>query len=248
MIRRAGFAAGVLFASVPVAAQTRPVARPTLRLASVKPVVLTAQNTRSTTGVGAQRQAVISAGDGAAVVAPVTLPVVSGAPLTLEQLLNPAPGFGFDFVHLEAINRGLAMRALIDPVTQQTLALVRGLPQVTPLLPVGFATTPVVVVEPATPPVVVVQSPAAAAVAAPPSPPSPAPPTGEAAPVPDIGNFLFVLRDGTTAAAVAFAIDNDRIVYISPEGARRTLPLSALDRAATLARNAERGTTLLLPQ
>src|SRR5713226_10218966 len=45
------------------------------------------------------------------------------APISVQQLLNPVPGLGFDFAHLAAINRNLDVRALIDPVTQQRLAL-----------------------------------------------------------------------------------------------------------------------------
>src|SRR5713101_7824426 len=35
----------------------------------------------------------------------------------------PVPGLGFDFAHLAAINSGVGVRALIDPVTQHELAL-----------------------------------------------------------------------------------------------------------------------------
>jgi hypothetical protein len=175
-----------------------------------------------------------------------------GTPLTLEQLLNPAPGLGFDFAHLEAINSNLAVRALIDPVTQQTLALVRGLPQVSPIVPIGFGfgPAPVVVVE--QPPVVVVQSPQASA----PSPPAPevaAPaPAAGAAPAPsaapDIGNFVLVLRSGKTVDAAGFTVHGSLLVYIAPDGSRHTLPLDALDLPTTLERNAERGSFLSLPR
>lgn len=175
----------------------------------------------------------------------------TGTPLTLEQLLNPAPGLGFDFAHLEAINSNLAVRALIDPVTQQTLALVRGLPQVTPIVPIGFGlgSAPVVVVE--QPPVVVVQAPQAPA----PPPPAPeavaAPPPAQVAPapgpVPDIGNFVLVLRSGNTVDAAGFTVHGSLLVYVAPDGSRHTLPLDALDLPATIERNAERGSFVSLP-
>src|SRR5574337_872338 len=45
------------------------------------------------------------------------------APLTVQQLLQPVPGFGFDFTHLAAVTRDLDIRAVIDPITQQRLAV-----------------------------------------------------------------------------------------------------------------------------
>lgn len=43
-------------------------------------------------------------------------------PLPVQQILNPYPGFGFDFEHLTAIHRDDDIKALIDPATQVRLA------------------------------------------------------------------------------------------------------------------------------
>ena len=36
-------------------------------------------------------------------------------PLSVQQLLDPYPAYGFDFAHLTAIDRDLGMKAFIDP-------------------------------------------------------------------------------------------------------------------------------------
>ena len=42
--------------------------------------------------------------------------------LTLQQLLDPVPPPGFDYQYLSAIDSDLAVKALIDPVTQWRVA------------------------------------------------------------------------------------------------------------------------------
>lgn len=68
------------------------------------------------------------------------------------------PGFGFDFTHHAAVNRDIGVRALIDPITQQQLALERQIRRETPVFPGAFPvvlnSTQVIVMPPA--PVVVV--------------------------------------------------------------------------------------------
>lgn len=177
---------------------------------------------------------------------------VSGSPLQLDQLLNPAPGLGFDFVHLAAINHNLGERALIDPITQQELALAERLLRETPIEPVSFPffePQPTVLVEQQQPPVIIVQQPQAAAAPAPQVAAQSAPPPAEVAPppLPDIGEFTLVLRDATRIKAVAFTRQGDRIVYITAEGLRRSFPATDLDSAATVQINDERGTPLQLP-
>jgi hypothetical protein len=68
-----------------------------------------------------------------------------------------------------------------------------------------------------------------------------------AAPVQDEGEFTLVLRDGTRISALAFTHSNDTIIYISPDGGRRTLANSDFDADATVRVNQERGTPLQLP-
>src|SRR5689334_24970063 len=40
---------------------------------------------------------------------------LNGSPISLDQLLDPTPGFGFDFEHLNAVNPDLGIKAIIDP-------------------------------------------------------------------------------------------------------------------------------------
>lgn len=72
-------------------------------------------------------------------------------------------------------------------------------------------------------------------------------PTNPPEPAREIGEFILVRRDGTVLSAVAFSAQPERIVYVTREGIRRSLPLADLDVNATLRMNEERGTTLHLP-
>jgi hypothetical protein len=65
--------------------------------------------------------------------------------------------------------------------------------------------------------------------------------------LPDEGQFTLVLHDGKQLQAVAFTHMKDRIVYISPDGSRRSIPIGDLDPDATVRVNQERGTPLQLP-
>lgn len=188
-----------------------------------------------------------------------TLPVspvvttLGGTPISLGQLLNPAPGLGFDFTHLAAINSNLGVQAIIDPLTQHELALALRLPQVVPTAFWGFAgyggyAESPYVASPSQPQIIVVQQPvpqaAPAAQAAPiPAPEAAAPP---APPLPDVGQFLLVQRDGNVIHAVAFTVEGKNVVYITANGLRRTIPLGQIDTRLTEQRNAERGTMLHL--
>jgi hypothetical protein len=67
------------------------------------------------------------------------------------------------------------------------------------------------------------------------------------APLPDSGQFTLVLRDGKQIEAVAFTHMEDRIVYITVDGSRRTIARTDLDADATIRLNQERGTPLQLP-
>jgi hypothetical protein len=182
--------------------------------------------------------------------------VLNGDSLTLQQLLNPVPGLGFDYEHLAAINSNLGVRALIDPVTQLRLAqaerLLRESPGVTPVFLGGYGdygdygSQPIDAQQPQ-PQIIVLQQPAPQ-----PAPeveaPAPEPVAGPAPePRPDADQFILVLRDGSRITAVAFSRQDSRIVYITPEGKRRSLAISGLDAAATIRVNEERGTSLQLP-
>jgi hypothetical protein len=93
------------------------------------------------------------------------------------------------------------------------------------------------------PQVIVVQAPGAQQQDAPPAPEAAAP----AAPLPDVGQFTLVLKGGKQIQAVAFTRQNDKIVYITTDGSRRSIAASDLDSAATASINQERGTPLQLP-
>jgi hypothetical protein len=66
-------------------------------------------------------------------------------------------------------------------------------------------------------------------------------------PLPDEGEFTLVLRSGREIEAVAFTRVNDKIIYITSGGSRRTLALADVDSEATVRLNQERGTPLQLP-
>lgn len=174
-----------------------------------------------------------------------------GFPLTLQDLLNPVPGLGFDFAHLAAINHDLGIQALIDPVTQGRLAIAERLLRETPLTSTFFpffdSGTPIVVVQ--QPPVVVVQQPPT--VVEQPAPQAAAEteamPATASAPLPDEGEFTLVLRDGAQIEALGFTHTGDRIIYVTLQGQRRSVAVKDLDSDATLRINEERGTPLQLP-
>lgn len=63
-------------------------------------------------------------------------------------------------------------------------------------------------------------------------------------PVPDVGNFILVRRDGRILFASIFSVVGSQLHYVTPEGIRRTLDLSDLDAGATQQMNEARGTTV----
>jgi hypothetical protein len=184
-----------------------------------------------------------------------------GDPLSVQQLLDPFPGFGFNFEYLNAIDSDLGIKALIDPVTQGRLALAERLSNN------HFASPGFYILDgggayavpsdsdasdqqaqasasaPQQPQIIVVQQPMAQQ----PAPDSSAPQEAVSAPLPDEGEFTLVLRNGSQIQAVAFTRAGDKIVYITPEGGRRSIAASALDADATEQTNQENGTPLQLP-
>jgi hypothetical protein len=63
-------------------------------------------------------------------------------------------------------------------------------------------------------------------------------------PIPDVGNFILVRRDGRILFASVFSVVGSQLQYVTPEGIRRTLPISELDAGATQQMNEARGTTV----
>jgi hypothetical protein len=68
-----------------------------------------------------------------------------------------------------------------------------------------------------------------------------------APPLRDVGSFTLVTRQGNMLDAVAFTRSSDRLVYITPDGGRRTLAVRDLDVNETQRLNAERGTPITIP-
>jgi hypothetical protein len=66
----------------------------------------------------------------------------------------------------------------------------------------------------------------------------------QSASLPDEGEFTLILRSGQEIEAVAFTRVDDRIVYITVGGGRRTVAVRDVDVEATVRLNQERGTPL----
>ncbi len=188
---------------------------------------------------------------------------VAGGGATVRTLLEgnfPVPGLGFDYPHLAAINRNLDTHALIDPVTQQRLALARQIRRETPAVPVVpfFPMVPQVIVVQSPPPVIVLQQ-AQTETSEPPAlraaragalsrePAAQVPAVRDVEPHRVLEEFVLVRKDGREVLAVAFSAQNGLLVYITREGVRRSLALADVDREATTLRNEERGADVRLP-
>src|SRR5579862_8370751 len=192
-------------------------------------------------------------------VAPFSAGSFSGSSGTLQQLLDPVPPPGFDYQYLSAIDSDLAEKAFIDPVTELRIASARRF-----LRGRGFGGGGYYILDgggyyypdesdqseaaqqPAPqqqqPQVIVLQQAAAEQATQ-----QPAAESASEAPLPDVGQFVLVLRNGTRIEAVAFTSSNGKIVYITADGNRRTIALADLDADTTVRVNEERGTPLQLP-
>jgi nucleoid-associated protein YgaU len=185
-----------------------------------------------------------------------------GAPLSVQQLLDPVPGLGFDYADLAARDQDLDIKAAIDPATQWRLAIAERLLRDNRgfggfvgtggyildgggvyTVPEEPASEPAAAAPAPQPQIIVVQAPAAANQQGGATAPSA---ESQGPPLPDVGQFTLVLRDGTKIQAVAFTRKSDTIVYITTDGSRRTLAVADLDSAATQRVNQERGTPLNL--
>lgn len=192
-----------------------------------------------------------TAGSTTPVAPPPVVTTLGGTPISLGQLLNPTPGLGFDFTHLAAINSDLAVRALINPLTQHELALALQLPQVQPAAfysgyPAygGYVETQAATA-PTQPQIIVLQQPASRAAAAAPAPaPAPKVTTPPLPPLPPLGALLLVQRNGKVIRAIAFSEEGKDVVYITSDGRRRTIAIDQINVKATEERNAEHGTIL----
>jgi hypothetical protein len=201
----------------------------------------------------------------------------AGAPLNIQELLNITPTSGFTWEHVNAINRDLPEKALIDPVTQLEIAqaerllrttggagfggggayLVGGYPYYIPTeseAEANAVSEPVQAEAGAAPnsrPQIIVlqQAPPQPAEVTSAQPAVPATPgTTSEQQVPDRGELTLVLRDGRHIKALAFSHVSNEIVYITPDGGRTTIEAADLDSSATVRVNQEEGTPLRLPR
>jgi hypothetical protein len=180
---------------------------------------------------------------------------------TLGQLLNPVPGLGFDYSHLNVINADLGIKAVIDPETEWRLSVAERVARATG----GFGTGGYYLLdggadyavpaesEPAAdqpqesqqapqPTFIVLQEKAQQPATE--QEPSVAP--QPATPLPNISNFTLVLQNGKKIEAIAFTRVGDQVVYITSDGARHAIPASELNPSATEQLNADRGTQFRL--
>src|ERR1700733_773200 len=170
-------------------------------------------------------------------------------------------GLGFDCENLGCSSRNLGVEALIDPATAANLALAARFHRLgnltgAYLLTGGYGGVPIGYDEPESdyqdqdagpapapqqPQIIVIQQPAPAARPA----EAESAPAAEA-PLPDVGDFTLLLKNGGEISAVAFTRRNDQLVYITREGNRRTVRVADIDAAATIKLNEDRGTPLKL--
>jgi len=66
----------------------------------------------------------------------------------------------------------------------------------------------------------------------------------EVPPIRDVGEFIFVRRDGRMLFAAAFFVSGGVLQFVTPEGVRRTVPVTELDAEATRKMNEALGTTV----
>lgn len=192
----------------------------------------------------------------------------AGAPLSLQQLLNITPTNGFNWQYVNAINQDLPLKAIVDPVTRLEIAQAEHLLRIgggqfsgAYILGGGYgyympeqaaeSAAPASAEQPepegepegqqsadnAQPRVIVLQQKAGTSEAE-----ESAPPT-----IPDEGPLTLVLRNGQKIDAIAFTVDDAKIVYITPDGTRKTIDTGELDPVATVRLNQENGTPLQLP-
>lgn len=65
-----------------------------------------------------------------------------------------------------------------------------------------------------------------------------------ALPAREVGDFIFVRRDGRILFASIFSVVATQLLYVTPEGIRHTIAVSDLDAEATQQMNEARGTTV----
>jgi hypothetical protein len=163
---------------------------------------------------------------------------------------NGVPGLGFDYPHLAAVsgnfrgNPPVFGRGLHHQRNFGTPFLFGGFPYYSDYSDYSDNQQ-----QPQQPQVIVIQQPAPAATADQSAPAremaaEAAQPASPPAPVREVGEFILVRRDGRVLFASIFSVTGNQVQYVTPEGIRRSLPLTDLDTVATQEMNEARGTTL----
>ena len=164
--------------------------------------------------------------------------------------IHGVPGMGFDYEHLVAVSRmvrdrsgrerRMAVVPFITPIFSDGLPYYYGFDTGIPY----YSDT-----QPEQPPLVVPQAPVIVQAPPPAQEPAPAPQaSAPAPPLPEVGQFILVRRDGQVTLAVAFTTTGGRVTYVAQDGTRRSFPLAELDRDATQQMNEVNGNTLKLPE
>ncbi len=178
-----------------------------------------------------------------------------GSGETIQQLLDPVPGLGFDYSYLAGIDKDLALQAIIDPQTEERLAVAERVARSTS----GFGASAYYLLggggeyvvpaetaaneqteQPQQPEVIVLQQAAQKTTEETAAAPQPA------QPIPDVGNFILVLRNGHKIQVIAFTRSSNSVIYITRDGSRHTIAASELDDVATQRINQDSGTELTL--
>ena len=171
------------------------------------------------------------------------------APITKAP--GAAPGLGFSYDHLAAVSRPSQNQRRNGRRSQFVTPIFDG--GVPLFFPLDYGQDAVDTYLEPQPSVIVVQQPPPPALPADSADDrSPAEKSGTAAvpepPVPDIGQFILVRRDGKVLMAAAFTVMNDQITYVTREGTRHSFPVSELDTESTRQMNDANGTTVKLPK
>ncbi len=173
---------------------------------------------------------------------------------------NGVPGLGFDYAHLAAISAGL--RSVRSSNFRRRGG--RGQAGFVPIVIGGYPYydygdiygdtseydqsqyQPQAQPQPQQPQIIVIQQPEPAnqqfAGSGDEAPAASATPAAE--PMHDVGEFVLVRRDGRVLFASAFSVVGAQLTYVTPEGIRRSLPMTELDADATQQMNEARGTTV----
>jgi hypothetical protein len=164
---------------------------------------------------------------------------------------NGVPGLGFDFVHLAAISGNFPFNPPVNfgrgrhgQGNFATPIFFGGFPYYSDISDYQQVQQQ--------PQIIVIQQPAPAVTLQQAAPASQEPstvvavPAAAPAPVREVGEFVLVRRDGRILFASVFSVVGPQLQYVTPEGIRRTLPLTELDAAATQEMNEARGTTVQL--